>query len=78
MEDFTTALQLVLQVTWPFLGAAFIGAAVLGVVRGATQIDDDVITFSGKLLAVIMAIFIFGNMLFLKIVAFTEDLWRNL
>ena len=45
------ALQLVVAVSWPVLAAVLAGAVIAGVLRVATQIDDPVISFIGRLCA---------------------------
>lgn len=56
--------------------AAALGAAILaGLFRVATQIDDAVINFAARILAVGAVLFIAGNSIMQSIVSYTSTLW---
>jgi len=72
---FQNALMLSLWTALPFVLAALIGALVFGIIRASMQIDDDAITFTGKLLAVSLAVWAFGVSAWGSISDFTMRLW---
>jgi flagellar biosynthetic protein FliQ len=72
-----TALRLFISSAAPFILAALIGGVIGGIFKTATQIDDKVISFVGKLFAVFLA----GALLFSgnirTLVEFASSVWNG-
>jgi len=69
------SLSLAAQITTLFVGAALLGAVVTGMLRAATAIDDEVISFTGKLVAVGCLIFFSSGYVWSLLIDFANRLW---
>ena len=72
------ALQLSLLLAAPSLISAALVGLVAGVLQGATQIQDPSLGFVPKLLAVALALALFGPVMGEQLVGFTGELWARL
>ncbi len=73
----SNALMLVLTVSIPVLGAALAGAIIAGVLRVATQIDDPVIGFAGRLAGIAVLGFFAASRLYGEVATFAAGIWGN-
>ena len=72
------ALTLALVVSAPALVASFVVGGVAGIVQAATQVQDPVLGFVPRLLAVAAALVVFGGWMGTRLVTFTSTLWQVL
>ncbi|MGD8862397.1 MAG: flagellar biosynthetic protein FliQ [Myxococcales bacterium] len=72
------ALSLTLLLSAPALIAAAALGLLSGVLQGATQVQDASLSFVPRLLAVALALALFGPGLAEQLLAFTGELWGSL
>ena len=72
------ALILAVSLSAPILGFGLAVGLAVSVVQAATQIHEMTITFIPKVLAVALAITLFGKWMLMQMVTFTADLLQNI
>lgn len=72
------ALQLALLLAAPALCASALAGLLSGLLQSATQVQDPLLSFVPRLLAVALALFWSGGWIMAKLVAFTTPLWHRL
>ena len=71
------ALFFALHLSVPVLVAVLCGALAAAVLRVATQIDDQAVSFTGKLAGLIVLGYFAGGRFFAELFAYTADIWGN-
>ena len=71
------ALRLAIAAALPVLGAALFGALMFGMVRVATQIEDGVLTFVGKFIAVGLLFYFASGLVTTELLNFAERVWAG-
>ncbi|WP_456398147.1 flagellar biosynthesis protein FliQ [Desulfurobacterium sp.] len=66
-------LKVTLLVGTPVLLITFIVGLVISIFQAATQIHEMTLTFIPKILAAIVALFIFGSWMMIKLVDYTRE-----
>lgn len=72
------AVMLVLYVAGPLLSFGLIAGLVIAIFQAVTSIQEMTLTFIPKILAVILALVMFGNFMLQKTLEFTGSLLYNL
>ncbi|HET6454773.1 MAG TPA: flagellar biosynthesis protein FliQ [Armatimonadota bacterium] len=72
------ALTLAVALSAPILGFGLAVGLAVSVVQAATQIHEMTITFIPKVLAVALAVTLFGKWMLTQMVTFTADLLTNI
>ncbi len=72
------AIVVVLQLAGPILGFSLIIGVAISIFQAITQIQDMTLTFVPKILAVVIALVIFGPWMVRVIVNFTAAILTNL
>mgnify|MGYP003623974221 FL=1 len=71
------ALLVVMLVSAPMLGMGMLGGIMVSVFQATTQIQEQTLVFIPKIVAVFVAIVIFGYTMLNILLGFTENLLRN-
>lgn len=74
----TRALWVTLLVSAPILGLGLAIGVLVSIFQAVTQIQEMTLTFVPKIIAIFVAILIFGKWMMLVLLNFTSDLWINL
>jgi flagellar biosynthetic protein FliQ len=74
----TRALWVTLLVSAPILGLGLAIGVLVSIFQAVTQIQEMTLTFVPKILAIFVAILVFGKWMMLVLLNFTSDLWINL
>ncbi len=69
-------LYVALEVGAPVILTAFVVGLLISIFQAATQINEMTLTFIPKIVATIIAMIIFGSWMFMKIVAYTRELFE--
>jgi flagellar biosynthetic protein FliQ len=72
------ALWITLLVSAPILGLGLAVGVAVSIFQAVTQIQEMTLTFIPKIVAIFMAILIFGKWMMLILLNFTSNLWINL
>jgi flagellar biosynthetic protein FliQ len=72
------ALWITLLVSAPILGLGLIVGVAVSIFQAVTQIQEMTLTFIPKIIAIFLAILIFGKWMMLILLNFTSNLWINL
>ena len=72
------ALQIVLLVSAPALGASVVVGGVMAIAQAATQVQDPALAFVPRLIAVGAALAVGGAWMGARLVEFTTTLWHAL
>lgn len=72
------ALWVTLLVSAPILGLGLAIGVLVSVFQAVTQIQEMTLTFIPKILAIFVAILVFGKWMMLVLLNFTSDLWINM
>jgi len=72
------ALWITLLISAPILGLGLIVGVAVSIFQAVTQIQEMTLTFIPKIIAIFLAILIFGRWMMLILLNFTSDLWINL
>jgi flagellar biosynthetic protein FliQ len=72
------ALMIVLYVSAPMLGLSLIVGLAVSVFQATTQIQEQTLAFIPKILAVIVAVAVFGSWMLKVLVEYTEGLYLNI
>lgn len=73
-----TALQTALLVAGPLLASGLIVGVVVSLLQATTQIQEQTLTFIPKILAVLLAIVLWGPWMLSTLVYFTQNLFINI
>jgi flagellar biosynthesis protein FliQ len=68
-------IRLVFASALPFLVAAMVAAVIVGILKTATQIDDRIFSFAGRLFGVMLVAYFFFNLGSAEIVEFARRVW---
>lgn len=71
------ALLTVLLVAAPILGLGLLAGLVVSVFQATTQINEQTLAFIPKIIAVLLAVVLFGPWMFTVLVEFTMSLFQN-
>lgn len=74
----TRALWVTLLVSGPILGLGLAVGVAVSIFQAVTQIQEMTLTFIPKILAIFIAILVFGKWMMLVLLNFTSNLWANL
>lgn len=69
------ALQVVVLVTAPILGLGLLAGLVVSLFQAATQIHEQTLAFIPKILAVMIALFVFGPWMLRQVLDFTHRMF---
>lgn len=72
------ALMVVVYVSAPLLGLSLIVGLAVSIFQATTQIQEQSLSFIPKILAVILAIAVFGSWMLKILTDYTETLFRNI
>lgn len=72
------ALWVTLLVSGPILGLGLAVGVAVSIFQAVTQIQEMTLTFIPKIVAIFLAILIFGKWMMLILLNFTSNLWINL
>jgi len=72
------ALLVTLLVSAPILGLGLIVGVLVSIFQAVTQIQEMTLSFIPKIIAIFVAILIFGKWMMLILLNFTSDLWINM
>jgi len=72
------ALWVTLLVSAPILGLGLIVGVLVSIFQAVTQIQEMTLTFIPKIIAIFIAVLIFGKWMMLILLNFTSNLWINL
>ncbi|ADL13133.1 flagellar biosynthesis protein FliQ [Acetohalobium arabaticum] len=72
------ALLQVVMVTAPMLGLGLLAGLAISILQATTQIQEQTLVFIPKILAVIVAIIIFGPWMLNTLVDFVHNLFLNI
>ena len=66
------------MITGPLLGFGLVAGVLVAVFQAVTSIQEMTLTFVPKIVAVILALVLFGNWMLQNVLIFTTDLFMNL
>jgi flagellar biosynthetic protein FliQ len=72
------ALWITLLVSAPILGLGLIVGVAISIFQAVTQIQEMTLTFIPKIIAIFLAILIFGKWMMIILLNFTSNLWLNI
>ena len=72
------ALLTVIYVSAPMLGLSLIVGLAISIFQATTQIHEQTLTFIPKILAVIVAVAVFGSWMLRVLVEYTQELYMTL
>ncbi len=72
------ALLVTLLVSAPILGLGLVVGVLVSIFQAVTQIQEMTLSFIPKIIAIFVAILIFGKWMMLILMNFTSDLWINM
>lgn len=71
-------MTVVLLVSAPMLGFGMLVGIIISILQATTQIQEQTLTFVPKIIAVIVAILVFGPWMLTIITQYTQDLFSQL
>jgi flagellar biosynthetic protein FliQ len=74
----TRTLWVTLLVSAPILGLGLAVGVAVSIFQAVTQIQEMTLTFIPKVIAIFLAILIFGKWMILILLNFTSNLWTNI
>ncbi len=74
----TRTLWVTLLVSAPILGLGLAVGVAVSIFQAVTQIQEMTLTFIPKVIAIFLAILIFGKWMILILLNYTSNLWSNL
>jgi len=82
MSDFdfsilNTSFNLIFSCSLPFVLAALGGGLIAGIIKAATQIDDRVFSFVGRVSGVLIFAYLMMGERFSNIFDFTKNVWMS-
>lgn len=72
------ALWITLLISAPILGLGLAVGVAISIFQAVTQIQELTLTFIPKIIAIFLAILVFGKWMMLILLNFTSNLWINL
>jgi len=72
------ALTTALLIAAPILGIGLVVGLVIAILQATTQIQEQTLTFVPKIVAVMLAILVFGSWMLNLLIGFTQNLFGNL
>ena len=72
------AIMTVLYIATPLLGFGLIAGLIVSIFQAVTSIQEMTLTFIPKILAVILALVLFGSWMLAKMLDFSRDIFVNL
>ena len=72
------ALLVTLYVSAPLLGLSLLVGLVVSIFQATTQIQEQTLSFIPKILAVIVAIAVFGSWMLRVLMEYTNNLYQNI
>jgi len=72
------ALMMVIYVSAPMLGLSLVVGLAVSIFQAVTQIHEQTLTFVPKILAVIVAVAVFGAWMLRILTEYTENLYMNI
>ena len=72
------ALLVTLYVSAPLLGLSLIVGLAVSIFQATTQIQEQTLSFIPKILAVLVAIAVFGSWMLKMLMEYTENLYQNI
>lgn len=72
------AITTVIYLAAPMMGLGLIAGLLISIFQATTQIQEQTLTFIPKIIAVMVAIIIFGPWMLNTIIQFTTELFYNL
>lgn len=72
------ALMIVIYVSAPMLGLSLIVGLAVSIFQATTQIQEQTLAFIPKILAVIVAIAVFGHWMLTMLTEYTTNLYGNI
>ena len=72
------ALLITLYVSAPLLGLSLLVGLVVSIFQATTQIQEQTLSFIPKILAVIVAIAVFGSWMLRVLMEYTNNLYQNI
>jgi flagellar biosynthetic protein FliQ len=72
------ALLVTLLVSAPVLGLGLVVGVLVSIFQAVTQIQEMTLSFIPKIIAIFVAVLIFGKWMMLILLNFTSDLWINM
>ncbi|HVZ81915.1 MAG TPA: flagellar biosynthesis protein FliQ [bacterium] len=72
------ALWVTLLVSAPILGLGLVVGVAVSIFQAVTQIQEMTLTFIPKIIAIFIAILVFGKWMMIVLLNFTSNLWVNL
>jgi flagellar biosynthetic protein FliQ len=72
------ALWITLLVAAPILGLGLAVGVAVSIFQAVTQIQEMTLTFIPKIIAIFLAVLIFGKWMMLILLNFTSNLWINM
>lgn len=70
------AFLIIIKTGGPILIIALVVGLVVSIIQAATQIQEQTLSFVPKLIAIIMALILFGNFIMNTLIEFTERLFQ--
>lgn len=78
MELAKSSIYVTLLVLAPVLGVALIVGLIVSIFQTVTQIQEQTLAFTPKIIAVFVSLLIFGPWMLTHLVDFTENIFTNL
>ena len=72
------ALMVVLYVSAPMLGLSLLVGLAVSIFQATTQIQEQALSFIPKVLAVIVAVAVFGSWMLRLLIEYTQNLYLNI
>lgn len=72
------ALLVIIYVSAPMLGLSLIVGLAVSIFQATTQIQEQTLAFIPKILAVIVAVAVFGSWMLKVLMEYTENLYTNI
>ena len=72
------ALWITLLISAPILGLGLAVGVAVSIFQAVTQIQEMTLTFIPKIIAIFLAVLVFGKWMMLVLLNFTSNLWINL
>ncbi len=72
------ALMIILYVSAPMLGLSLIVGLAVSIFQATTQIQEQTLAFIPKILAVIVAVAVFGSWMLRVLIEYTQGLFQNI
>jgi flagellar biosynthetic protein FliQ len=73
-----SAIMTVLYISGPLLGFGLVAGLLVSIFQAVTSIQEMTLTFIPKILAVILAMVLFGSWMLSKMLEFTISIFNNL